>query len=104
MMMKRIIAWSISLAGALVVTWILFTQTPIAIPFVEGGPFTILTILLFGVLFVIPIDRLMGAQIFDEHGVHLGPVDPMGPLIGDRVDEDEGEPILSRDARKKLKA
>lgn len=104
MMMKRTTAWLISLVGAIVVTYILFEFTPIAIPFFEGGPFTILTILLFAVLFVIPLDRMIGAQIFDEHGWHLGPVDPMGPLVGDREDESEGEPIVSRDERKKLSA
>lgn len=104
MLMKRLTAWLISLVLALVVTFILFEFTSVAIPFIEGGIFTVLTILCFAVFFSIPIDNVLKAGLFDEHGWHLGLFDPMGPLgKDDAAPGKDYKPIVSREQRMKQK-
>ena len=104
MLMKRLTAWLISLVLAVVTTYILFEFTSVAIPFIEGGVFTVLTILSFAVLFSIPIDNMLKADLFDEHGWHLGFYDPMGPLgKDDPAPGKDYKPIVSREQRMKQK-
>jgi hypothetical protein len=104
MLMKRLTAWLISLVLAVVVTFILFEFTSVAIPFIEGGLFTVLTILCFAVFFSIPIDIFLKADLFDEHGWHLGLFDLMGPLgKDDAAPPKDYKPIVSREQRMKQK-
>lgn len=99
---KRLTGWGISLVAATVVTYVLFEFTPVAIPFVEGGVFTIMTIILTALFFSIPIDMALKAGMYDERGWHLGIYDPMGPLAKDDAPPPaDYKPIVSRDERMK---
>ncbi|MGB0385951.1 MAG: hypothetical protein ACPGWR_14115 [Ardenticatenaceae bacterium] len=104
MTMKRITLWIISLILATITTYILFEFTPVAIPFIEGAEFTVLSILMMAVTFSIPLDMFMKAGVFDGHGWHLGLYDPMGPLVKDDAPPpDYYKPIVSREQRMKQK-
>ena len=104
MNIKQITLWMISFILATIVIYILFEFTPIAIPFIEGAEFTVLSIICLAISFAIPFDAIMKTGIHDEHGWHLGFYDPMGPLGKDDPKlGDDYKPIVSRQQRMKQK-
>lgn len=101
---KRITVWLASIIGAIVITYILFEYTPIAIPFFEGGFFTVLSVILTAFVISMPLDLMLKANVYDERGVHFGVFDPIGPVAPD--DKDPGTdknytPMVSREERAK---
>jgi hypothetical protein len=101
---KRIVVWLASLIGAIIITYILFEYTPVAIPFFEGGFFTVISVLLMTFALSVPIDTLMKGRVYDERGVHLGIRDVLGgsgasapPPAADK----DYRPIVSREERAK---
>jgi hypothetical protein len=67
---KRLGVWLISFALALPVTYVLLVLTQI--PFIEGGVFTLLSLLLVAFFFMVIIDSVVKAGVLDERGWHLG--------------------------------
>jgi hypothetical protein len=98
---KRIAVWLISVISAIVVTYILFSYTPIAIPFFEGGFFTVMSVLLAACVFSIPLDILLKARVYDEGGVHFGVFDGGAIAPADSAPGADYKPIVSRDERAK---
>lgn len=99
MQVKRIIVWLISLVLGLITTFIVFI--PLAIPFIEGGAFTLLTIVLMAFFFSLILDGVMKAGVYDERGLHFGPVSP-GPLArSEPKPPADYQPIVSREERRK---
>ncbi len=102
---KRITAWLISSVGAIVLTYIIFEYTPVAIPFFNGGVFTVMTVVLMAFALSVPIDSVMKAGVYDETGVHFGIVDPMGPAVPDDPDpagDKSYKAIVNRTEREKM--
>lgn len=101
---KRITVWLISIIGAIIITYILFEYTPIAIPFFAGGFFTVLSVVLVAFVLSMPLDLLLKASVYDERGLHFGVFDPIAPIAPDdkapTADKDY-TPIVSRAEREK---
>ncbi len=98
---KQISLWIVCLVISTIITYILFEYTAVAIPFVEGGVFTVLSILSLAVALAIPLDTWLGTGIHDETGWHLGFYDLMGPIgENEPVPGPDYKPIVSRDKRK----
>jgi len=101
MNIKPISLWIVCLVLGTIITYFLFEFTPVAIPFVEGGTFTVLSILFMAITLAIPLDGWVGAGIHDEQGWHLGFYDPMGPIgKNEPAPAPDYKPIVSRDKRK----
>lgn len=99
---KRLMGWAVSLVLGLATTLILFEFTPIDIPFIEGGAFTWMSVLLAAFTYSYILDSLLNLGLYDERGWHLGLLDPMGPLgEDDAPPPDDYEPIVSREQRLK---
>jgi hypothetical protein len=96
---KRIIVWLVSLALGLITTFVMFI--PLAIPFIRGGAFTIITILLMAFFFSLILDSILKARVYDETGLHFGPVS-LGPVgRSDPKPPADYQPIVSREERRK---
>lgn len=98
---KQVTLWIVCLVVATIITYFLFEYTAVAIPFVEGGVFTVLSILSLAAALLIPLDAWLGTGIHDERGWHLGFYDPMGPIgEAEPTPSTDYKPIVSRDKRK----
>lgn len=101
MNIKQISLWIVCLVVSTIITYFLFEYTAVAIPFVEGGVFTVLSIIFMAITLAIPLDGWVGAGIHDETGWHLGFYDLMGPIGGkEPTPGPDYKPIVSRDKRK----
>jgi hypothetical protein len=99
---KRVIVWFGSLVLGIISTFIMFNLTPIdPIPFIEGGAFTLITVLLMTFFFSIVLDSILKAGVYDETGIHFGPLTP-GPVgRNDPKPPADYQPIVSREERRK---
>lgn len=102
---KRITAWLVSIVAAIVVTYIVFEYTPVAIPFFEGGIFTVISVILAAFALSVPIDAVMKAGVYDETGVHFGMIDAVGPIAPEDpspTSDKNYKPIVNRTEREKM--
>ncbi|MDQ4076181.1 MAG: NADH-quinone oxidoreductase subunit L [Chloroflexota bacterium] len=96
--MRRTITWLVAFVLAIPVTYVLFQL--LEIDFFSAGAFTLLAIIMMGVLFALVLDSVLNTGVFDEHGWHLGFLDTTGPLVPDDPEPSEDyEPIVSREER-----
>lgn len=100
--MKRLTVWLVSLVLGLVTTIVLFEFTPINIPFIAGGAFTLITILFLAFFFSLVLDSILKARVYDEHGLHFGPITfGAAPSRKEPGPPPDYQPIVSREERLK---
>lgn len=99
---KKLMAWVLSFVLAVPVTYVIFLLTDVPFFSSVSTLYTVLSILMLAAFFSYIIDTFMGAELYDEHGWHLGIVEPMGPLVNDDPPPPaDYEPIPSREERLK---